>query len=288
MNAIDDNLDTEALDPNDNYILDSECMNKKYSFKAIYSSDYGNGRLMNYIPGEITDMIVDGIQENEGQYQNNWYTFQSNDNHNHIVCILINMTNCTSLEYLFSDIKNLVSISFTPDFNAENLEHLDFMFMGCSSLISINFSNLNTKNVRTMEAMFHSCISLRSMDFSNLDLRRVERMYKFAYICNSLVSVNFTNTRTLNLSSYPGMFGYSVNLTSIELSNFKTRNIDDMFYYCPNLRYIDIRSISCQSQYEYNDGLIGYGFSDNGTIIINSNCSNIIQNSFSNWTIIIK
>ena len=288
MNAIDDNLDTEALDPNDNYILDSECMNKKYSFKAIYHINSSNEtiKLMNFMPNKITDMIVDGIEENEEQKQNILYTFHSNGNH--IVCILINMTNCTSLQYLFSDIQELVSISFTPDFNAENLEHLDFMFMGCSSLISINFSNLNTKNVRTMEAMFHSCISLRSMDFSNLDLRRVERMYKFAYICNSLVSVNFTNTRTLNLSSYPGMFGYSVNLTSIELSNFKTRNIDDMFYYCPNLRYIDIRSINCQSQYEYNDGLIGYGFSDNGTIIINSNCSNIIQNSFSNWTIIIK
>ena len=286
MNDIDDNLDTEALDPNDNFILDSECMNKKYSFKAIYSSDYGNGRLMNYIPGEITDMIVDGIQENEGQYQNNWYTFHSFGNHNHIVCILMNMTNCTSLEYLFSDIQELVSISFTPDFNAENLEHLDFMFMGCSSLISINFSNLNTKNLKTMEGMFHSCISLQSMDFSNLDLRNVEIMYKFCFWCDSLVSVNFTNTHTLNLTSYPGMFGDCFNLTSVELTNFKTRNMDMMFDHCPSLRYIDIRSINCKPEYVGRYAWIGY-VPNNGTLIINNNCSNVIQNSFPNWTVII-
>ena len=225
------------------------------------------------------DMNIDGIQINEGEKQNNWYTFRSNGEHK--VCILMNITNCTSLEYLFSDITNLASISFTPAFNTENLEHIDFMFMGCSSLVSINFSNLNTKNLKTMEGMFHSCWLLQSMDFSNLDLRNVEIMYKFCYICYSLVSVNFTNTRTLNLTSYPGMFGYCVNLTSIELPNFKIRNTDGMFEGCPNLRYFDLRSISCHLVYD-----LVYYVSSNGTLIINSNCSDLIPNRFSNWTII--
>ena len=224
-------------------------------------------------------MIVDGIQINEEQSQNNLYTFHSNGKHK--VCILMNITNCTSLHYLFSDITNLVSISFTPAFNTENLERIDFMFMGCSSLLSINFSNLNTKNLKTMEGMFHSCRSLQSIDFSNLDLRNVEIMYKFCYICDSLVSVNFTNTRTLNLTSYPGMFGGCFKLTSIELQNFKIRNSDGMFEDCPNLRYIDLRSISCHLVYD-----LIYYVSSYGTLILNSNCSNVVPNRFSNWTII--
>ena len=63
MNNIDNNLDTRAL----YYKLDPECMNKKYSFKAIYhsNSDYENITLMNYLTNKIEDMIVDGIQVNE-------------------------------------------------------------------------------------------------------------------------------------------------------------------------------------------------------------------------------
>ena len=191
-------LDTKVSDSTNGFILDSECMNKKYSFKATYYTNSCNEtvKLMNYFPNKVIDMIVDGIQENEEQKQNNSYMFQSKGKH--IVCILINITNCTSLENFFLKIKNMISISFTSEFNTENVEYMDAMFMGCSSLISINFSNLNTKNVKTMEAMLHSCKSLKSIDFSNLDLRNVEIMYKFYYMCDSLVSVNFTNTTTLN------------------------------------------------------------------------------------------
>ena len=239
-------------------------------------------KLMNYLPNIIEDMIVDGIEDNEEIIHNNWYSFHSSGNH--IVCILINITNCTSLDYFFHDISNLVSISFTPEFNIENVENMDAMFMGCSSLISINFSNLNTKNVKNMNAMFHSCISLISIDFSNLDLRNVEIMYIFCYICNSLILVNFTNTKTLNVSSYPGMFRYCANLTSVELPNFKTKNIDHMFDYCQNVTYIDVRAIGCDTNY-YNY-VIGFGFANHRTIIINSNCINLFQNILSNWSII--
>ena len=113
-------------------------------------------------------------------------------------------------------------------------------------------------------------------------------MYKFCYICESLVLTNFTNMRTLNVTSYPGMFGCCMNLTSIELANFKTKNIDSMFDRCPNLSYIDIQSINCQPKYEFEYGKIGNGFPNNGTIKINSNCSSLIQNTLSNWSIIIS
>ena len=82
------------------------------------------------------------------------------------------------------------------------------------------------------------------------------------------------------------MFGRCFNLTSVELPNFKTRNIDMMFDHCPSLRYIDIRAISCLKPYEDGYPWIG-DISNNGTLIINNNCSKLIQNSFPNWTVII-
>ena len=235
---------------------------------------------MRYIPNKKTEMIADSIQV-KGE-KNNFYTFPLSGNHT--IYIIININNCTSLRGLFSGIK-MSSITFTPEFNTENIEDMNSMFGNCNSLISINFSNLNTKNVKNMEAMFYDCNSLQSMDFSNLDLRNVEVMYKFCYFCNSLTLVNFTNTRTLNVTSYPGMFGYCWNLTSLELPNFEAKNIDTLFLNCPNLRYIDIHSINCQSN-DWFGVAAGYDFFNNGRIKINGNCASITQNPFSNWTII--
>ena len=161
---------------------------------------------------------------------------------------------------------------------------MDSMFYDCFSLVTIKFSNLNTKNVKSMLAMFHCCYSLYSLDFSHLDLRNVENMYKFCYECHSLTLTNFTNMRTLNVTSYTGMFEGCWRLTSLELANFRTKNIDRMLDYCPHLRYIDIQSINCQPLYESS---IGYGFSNNGTIKINSYCISSIQNTLLNWSIII-
>ena len=194
---------------------------------------------MNYIPNKITEMVVDGIQVKEKQ--NIFYTFPLSGNH--IMYILINITNCTSLNNLFGGNTNLTSIDFTSEFNTENVENMDSMFDECSSLVSIKFSNLNTKNVKSMHCMLHDCHSLYSMDFSNLDLTKVENMYKFCYQCYSLKLTNFTNMRTLNVSYYGGMFDQCYNLTSIELPNFKTKNIYTMLGYCPNLRYIKILSL---------------------------------------------
>ena len=110
----------------------------------------------------------------------------------------------------------------------------------------------------------------------------------FVIIAKSLTLTNFTNMRTLNVTSYTGIFGGCLSLTSIELPNFKTRNIDKMFNCSQNLKYIDLQSINChQSNKDYGN-ILGDGFPNNGTIIINNNCISSIQNTFSIWSIIIS
>ncbi len=109
-------------------------------------------------------MVINGIQVKEGQ--DNLYTFPSRGNH------LINITKCTSLDSLLGDVSNMTSIIFTSEFNTENVENMDIMIFGCTSLVSIKFSNLNTKNVKNMNAMFHRFYSLYSLDFSNLEFKK--------------------------------------------------------------------------------------------------------------------
>ena len=154
---IDNNFDNGFLNCNDGYVLvNGRCI--KYSFKATYQTkaDNENVKLIYYIPNKITEMIADDIQIKEKQ--DRFYTFPLSGNHT--VYILINITNCTSLSYLFREATNMTSIAFTSEFNTENVEDMSFMFQLCTSLISINFSNLNTKNVKNMHAMLHCCHSL--------------------------------------------------------------------------------------------------------------------------------
>ena len=139
-----------------------------------------------------------------------------------------------------------------------------------------------------MEWMFHCCFSLYTLNFLNLNLRNVKNMNSFCYQCHSLILTNFTNIRTLNVTNYGAMFDDCGSLTSLELANFKTRNIDSMFKSCPNLRYIDIQSINYHPLYDSSFRIIGYGLSNYGTIKINSGCIITIQNTLSNWTIIIS
>ena len=151
-NNVDNNLDNDFLDYNNGSILVNG-KQIKYSFKATYQTKKDNEKikLMNYIPNKITEMVVDGIEVNEGN--DNFYTFPLSGNHT--VYFLINITNCTSLNSLFADNTNLTSIAFTSEFNTENVEDMEAMFDCCTSLVSIKFSNLNTKKVKNMNCMLH-------------------------------------------------------------------------------------------------------------------------------------
>ena len=282
-NNIDNNIDNDFLDYNNGSVFVNG-KQRKYSFKATYQTKENNEKikLMNYIPNKITEMVVDGIEVNEGN--DNFYTFPLSGNHT--VYILINITNCTPLYNLFGFNTNLTSIAFISEFNTENVENMDEMLSDCPSLVSVNFSNLNTKNVKTMLGIFHYCFSLYSLDFSNLDLRNVENMYKFCFQCNSLTLTNFTNTRTINVTTFTGMFDGCWKLTSLEFPNFKGNNLDWILGYCSNLKYINLQSIDFQSN-EFGNN-IGEGFPNNGTIIINNNCVSFLQNIFPNWSIILS
>ena len=55
------------------------------------------------------------------------------------------------------------------------------MFIGCSSLTTINISNFNTNNVTDMSHMFNGCSSLKELNLSNFNTNNVTNMgYMFS------------------------------------------------------------------------------------------------------------
>ncbi len=122
-------------------------------------------------------MTVDGIKKEPSKN----YTFSLSGNHT--VYILLDITNCTSLNNMFCDITKMISITFSSYFNTENIEEMDFTFCECTSITSIDFSILNTQNLKSVNGIFDCCSSLVKAYFSNLNLKNLETTNKMFFFC---------------------------------------------------------------------------------------------------------
>ncbi len=92
----------------------------------------------------------------------------------------------------------------------------NYMFYGCSSLISLDLPNFNTKNVTNMRDMFYGC---KSLDLSNFN--------------------------TQNVTSMEGLFTLYYSLISLDLSYFNTKNVINMTNIFTSCRSINQRK-RCQ------------------------------------------
>ena len=80
------------------------------------------------------------------------------------------------------------------------------------------------------------------------------------------------------------MFYNCKSLTSINLSNFNTQNVekmDDMFYYCSEIIFIDISNFITDKEKEY----LFSSLPPKGTININRNSKNKFYTIPNDWTI---
>ena len=86
-------------------------------------------------------------------------------------------------------------------FKTSKAETMDLMFIGCSSLETINFGdNLDTRNVKDMGAMFAYCSSLKTINFGdNFYTSNVTNRYRMFTNCSSLETLylSFFNTTVL-------------------------------------------------------------------------------------------
>lgn len=120
------------------------------------------------------------------------YTFNFIKAGSHIVYFLSN-DEFNTLDSMFFNIKNMISISFTSLFKAQKIESTYEMFSDCYSLKSIDFSNLNIENVINMRGMFSSCQSLTSIDLSNLNTPNAKEIEFMFSQCSNIKYINIIN-----------------------------------------------------------------------------------------------
>ena len=99
----------------------------------------------------------------------------------------------TSLSDMFSDCLYLATINGITEWDTSNVTDMSRMFFGCTSLKSLDLSNLDTSNVTNMSWMFYSCDNLTELNLSNFDTSNVTIMsYMFEY-CNKLRTLRLDN-----------------------------------------------------------------------------------------------
>ena len=103
--------------------------------------------------------------------------------------------------------------------------------------------------------MFSLCSSLNTLDVSNLDTRKVETFENMFYNCTSLISLNlesFTNPSATTLSR---MFYGCLNLEFINIKNFEEIEntiLDDMFYNIPSNAVVCLSSCPPPTNFTIN------------------------------------
>lgn len=89
--------------------------------------------------------------------------------------------------YMFKNFSTCTSIEFN-NFNTSNVENMESMFYGCSSLQTLDLSNFNTGKVVNTKSMFANCNNLKTIYVSSLwDVTTVTDSENMFYRCSNLV-----------------------------------------------------------------------------------------------------
>lgn len=140
---------------------------------------------------------------------------------------------------MFSQFTAVTSITGLNILDTSKATTLVAMFKQCTALTTVDVSSFNTSNVTDTWNMFIDCTSLRSIgDVSNWDTSKVDEMDNMFSNCTSLTSIpGIGNWNVGNVTNMRGMFWHCTALTSLDVSNWDTSKVTDM--YC----------MFCQSDY---------------------------------------
>ena len=81
-----------------------------------------------------------------------------------------------------------------------------------------------------MNGMFGECCKLDFLDLSNFDTSNVRNMLKMFALCHNLKEIRgINNFITINVKDMSLMFAFCHKLEYLDLSNFNTKNVVNMF-----------------------------------------------------------
>ena len=188
------------------YIFD----NNYISSITLTISEDGENKIISDSFEYFPDKII--INNEEVSLSDNSYYFENRNNDITLIWYQ-EITNCSSM---FIRCTYITTIDFS-NFDSSKVIDMSYMFYYCISLVEINFNNFITSSVKNMDSMFYYCIEITSLNLINFNTSKVENMKYMFYGCESLSNINLLNFDTSLVTSMNSMFNGCDELTSIDL-----------------------------------------------------------------------
>ena len=162
----------------------------------------------------------------------------------------------TSCSHWFKDCIYLTRIEGIWNLNTENVTDMNSMFLGCSSLSSLDLTNFDTGNVTDMSSMFQNCYDLTSLDVSKFNTSKVTDMSSMFQDCYGLTSLDVSKFNTSKVTDMCRMFQGCYGLTSLDVSKFNTSKVTDMccmFVGCHKLTSLNVSKFNTTEVTDMSD-----------------------------------
>ena len=162
-----------------------------------------------------------------------------------------------TMEFMFNNCYDLTSVNIST-FDTTLTKNMSFLFNNCISLPYLNLSFIEGIKINnTLDYMFIGCNNLISIDFPYLDISYTTYPIKIFYECNNLKYLNLSNLKADFTQDFSYMFNNLKNLISIDLSHFKgslkKNNMKYMFNNCFSLLKLDLSTVNFEQtiNFEY-------------------------------------
>ncbi|VDG25170.1 BspA family leucine-rich repeat surface protein [Lactiplantibacillus mudanjiangensis] len=166
----------------------------------------------------------------------------------------LDISQTTSLALMFLNDTSLTSLDLSS-WDVSKVTSINAMFSGDSSLSELNVAQWHTEQVKDMTEAFYGCSSLTQLDISQWNtsqLTDVDRMFMY---CSSLESLDLTNWQTGSVDSFVSMFYGDSSLTSLKLANWNTSKVtrmQGMFTNVSSLKTLDLSGWDMSNVFDVN------------------------------------
>ena len=130
----------------------------------------------------------------------------------------------------FYGMTNLQSITGIEYLNTSEVIYMNWMFMECSKLTSLDVSHFNTSKVTDMKQMFSGCTGLTSLDLSSFNTAKVTDMNWMFYYCPNLRTIYVGNGwSTAAVTSSTNMFYNCTRLVGGQGTTYDANHVDKTY-----------------------------------------------------------
>lgn len=168
----------------------------------------------------------------------------------------------TTMRGMFRGCDKLAEVKNVTSWNTKNVEDMEFLFHGCSSLTTLDLSGWNTAKVKNLYGTFYGCSRLTSLDVSSWNTSAVTNIIDVFWGCSSLTSLDVSSWDTENVTNMNYAFYNCSSLTSLDVSGWNTAdvtNMDGMFYNCGSLTSLDLSGWDTSSVTDMSSVFYGCG-----------------------------